>query len=171
MEFVHLNCRQNYAIGQLLLNDKIINTKNNKPPVLCLPCGRFCAKVFPWIFLRTLGFMICVSSRASYPLYLPVPVWFSWSGGHVSWLNRELPSLELKRPTQDAWVLILDPLNQVPAERFPTVKHPDLWQASRERLNLAGVENCRLHCPLSALRSPSFSSFYCLWWSRSPEAL
>lgn len=53
MAFVLPRCRQNCAIGQLLPNDKIINNKNNKPPVLCLPSGRFWAEPFAWIFLRT----------------------------------------------------------------------------------------------------------------------
>lgn len=81
MEFGRLNCRQNYAIGQLLPNDKIINTKNNKPPVLCLPRGRFCAKFFPWIFLRTLGFVIRVRTLAS-PFVLVCVHVVLWSGGH-----------------------------------------------------------------------------------------
>lgn len=82
MEFVRLSHRQNYAIRQLLPNDKIINTKNNKPPFLCLPCGRFSAKDFleNWIFLRTLGSVILVRTRASYPLYLSVPMWSSGLG-------------------------------------------------------------------------------------------
>lgn len=80
VEFVRLSHRQNCAIRQLLPNDKIINTKNNKPPVLCLPCGRFSAKLFPWIFLRTLGSVTLVRTRASYPLYLSVPMWSSGLG-------------------------------------------------------------------------------------------